>query len=270
MMLPYLEQQPIYNAINFNWVGGYSVGGAINSTIWNTRLGLLACPSDGPAASRPSTSYYGSVGTATYDWWGGIDNNLSNNPPSWKTVQQTTGIFTKYGSYSVADVSDGTSNTIAFSEGLVGGPTNTSSQKNSWRNGVTGVTLGQLRYVDALEYLPNVLTALQTCNQAWKSNTNISQNVGQYWGWGDVGYTMFNTIVTPNSTQYQWHACRDGCGGCSPDSASYTNATSNHSGGVNAAMADGSVRFIKNSIQMRTWMVIGTRNGGEVVSADQY
>ena len=50
----------------------------------------------------------------------------------------------------------------------------------------------------------------------------------------------------------------------------FSNAQSNHSGGVNAVFADGSVKFVKDSTDMRMWMVLGTRAGGEVVSADAY
>jgi prepilin-type processing-associated H-X9-DG protein len=45
---------------------------------------------------------------------------------------------------------------------------------------------------------------------------------------------------------------------------------SNHSGGVNMALADGSVRFMKDSVDLRTWWGLGTRNGGEVLSSDAY
>jgi prepilin-type processing-associated H-X9-DG protein len=46
--------------------------------------------------------------------------------------------------------------------------------------------------------------------------------------------------------------------------------TSNHPGGVNLALADGSVRFIKDSEALLLWWALGTRAGGEVVSSDQY
>jgi prepilin-type processing-associated H-X9-DG protein len=49
-----------------------------------------------------------------------------------------------------------------------------------------------------------------------------------------------------------------------------TTATSRHPGGVNLTMADGSVRFVKNSVNIGSWRAIGTRNGGEVISADAY
>jgi prepilin-type processing-associated H-X9-DG protein len=46
--------------------------------------------------------------------------------------------------------------------------------------------------------------------------------------------------------------------------------TSNHSGGVNICMSDGSVRFVKDSVSRPTWWALGTRNGGEVISSDSY
>jgi len=82
--------------------------------------------------------------------------------------------------------------------------------------------------------------------------------------------TLFNTIVTPNSQQYKWNSCRDQCPGCGPDDSLFSNAQSNHPGGVNALFGDGSVRFIKDSISPQTWMALGTRANGEVISSDSY
>ena len=47
-------------------------------------------------------------------------------------------------------------------------------------------------------------------------------------------------------------------------------AGSPHPGGFNAAFADGSVRFIRNTIKLEVWKAIITRAGGEVIAADQY
>ena len=75
--------------------------------------------------------------------------------------------------------------------------------------------------------------------------------------------TMFNTIAPPNSTQYPWGDCRY-TGGGYPNDATFANANSNHPGGVNVLMADGSVRFVKSSINQYTWWALGTRANGEV------
>ena len=45
-------------------------------------------------------------------------------------------------------------------------------------------------------------------------------------------------------------------------------ASSHHPGGVNVGMLDGSVRFVKNSVNLQAWGSIATKQGGEVVSAD--
>lgn len=80
---------------------------------------------------------------------------------------------------------------------------------------------------------------------------------------------MFNTIVPPNSKQYLWGSCRNTVGGY-PNDATFANTSSNHSGGVNVLMGDGSVKFVKSTINQGTWWALGTRNGGEVVGADAY
>ena len=46
--------------------------------------------------------------------------------------------------------------------------------------------------------------------------------------------------------------------------------SSKHPGGINMAMCDGSVRFLKNSISVYTWWSLATIAGGEVLSADSY
>src|SRR5262249_8143260 len=107
----------------------------------------------------------------------------------------------------------------------------------------------------------------QLCTQKFMSAGGTGGGTGLRWGNGALGYSMFNTIMPPNSTQ--WSACRMDC--CvQAQHAHYVVASSNHSGGVNVLMCDGSVRFVKSSINMTTWWAIGTKNNNEVVSADAY
>ena len=49
-----------------------------------------------------------------------------------------------------------------------------------------------------------------------------------------------------------------------------SNPDSWHPGGVNVTLAEGSARFVENSINIQTWMALGTRAGGEVISSDSY
>jgi prepilin-type processing-associated H-X9-DG protein len=130
-----------------------------------------------------------------------------------------------------------------------------------------------------------VIQALNSCNAFWATPSlatcqgytaccvvGIKQYDGKTWALGERGYTLFNTIVPPNSKQYPWRNCRlsPGCPGCAPEGSSFVNASSFHPGGANFAFADGSVRFIKDSVNMLTYESLGTRGSGEVISADSY
>ena len=83
-----------------------------------------------------------------------------------------------------------------------------------------------------------------------------------------MGFAAFNTVQAPNDT----------VGGCNgggtnegwPNSAWVVGAASAYPDGCNVMLADGSVRFIKSSIRLPTWWVLGSRNGGEVISSDSY
>ena len=169
-------------------------------------------------------------------------------------------------SYGIRDCLDGTSNTICFGETLVGVPNNNLYRGNGF-TGSNGTGYADVEQVG--------LAALQSgdlagCNSTFQAQSNITSGIGQSWLLGNSAYTIFNTIVPPNSTQYKWSVCRFGCGGCSPDSSNYMNAASNHSGGANFLMTDGSVKFIKDSVAWVTYWSIGTRANGEVVDASSY
>jgi prepilin-type N-terminal cleavage/methylation domain-containing protein/prepilin-type processing-associated H-X9-DG protein len=267
MMLPYLDQTPIYNAVNFDWSCWYGTGKQINSTIFNTHVNLFLCPSDGLAADGSINSrmvaegffgesninnYLGSMGTTT-------------NPNN----AMSTGIFAHSTAYGLQSVTDGTSNTIAFSEGLVS--SNNAGQK--WRDGVAiGATslLGP-GVLDANSNVPLIMRDLETCSQAFASTpSNAINNRGYRWGAGSPGVAYFNTIVPPNSTLYPWAGCRFNCGNCGIEYGQYENASSMHGGGVNVMMADGSVRFVKDAIGTNVWWALGTKAGSEVISVDEY
>jgi prepilin-type N-terminal cleavage/methylation domain-containing protein/prepilin-type processing-associated H-X9-DG protein len=306
MMLPYMEQNPIYNAINFNFCGGYNYGGYCNITANNKLIASYMCPSDqnvgyGGAPSQsialavnwgqsnypPNTnSYRGSIGTTTNKWgWTTGYMTCQPDPLGLYTATATpnpctafsTGLFVYYVSNGIQQVTDGTSNTIAYAEDLVGDPGSTFNPLHR-NDGVTGVGTLAGAVGDASAgntYQTLIIPALQQCTNTMKTATVGTGLPGAYdsgnrWGWGAVGISLFNTVVTPNSKQFQWNTCKSTCIGCGSDDSNFANSQSNHPGGVNVLFTDGSVRFIKDSISPQTWMALGTKANGEVITADSY
>jgi prepilin-type N-terminal cleavage/methylation domain-containing protein/prepilin-type processing-associated H-X9-DG protein len=278
LFLSAMEQNTIYNALNFS----LETTMPDNSTGIVTKINSFICPSDPNAGSGSIgsvwsvdadfsniNSYNASTGT-TY-----VPNDNSQGGTS------STGLFSYSYSYGIQSCTDGTSNTIAFSESLVGAPPFTAVRGNGvgGSNGnPTWGNLGSPPVTDVYGNQAQVLADLQGCNVAWQSAQVIYNTRGYIWGLGSTGFTMFNTVVPPNSKQYPWNTCSfigGGSGGVpswpnAANAANFSNASSNHPGGVNVGFGDGSVRFVKDSISMNIWWGLGTRNGGEVISSDAY
>jgi prepilin-type N-terminal cleavage/methylation domain-containing protein/prepilin-type processing-associated H-X9-DG protein len=277
LMLGFLEQQPLYNAANFSWAVVMGQAWAINTTVSNSVINTFLCPSDDlapvavPANDQWSgrlNNYFGSVGTTTA-YTGG---------------RPTTGIFTEAGpAYGVQNITDGTSNTIAFAEALVGpdsGGYQTAQKQALFRNGTNvspSASAGAASIYDVSSNYNAAIADLNTCQQA---SLNFSSgdgpqgmvnedDKGARWAASEGGFSLINTIAPPSSTQWSF-AC---CGfvqsyGC--DNGSFQNVNSRHPGGANILFADGSVHFIKSSISIGTWWALGTKANGEVISSDQY
>jgi type II secretory pathway pseudopilin PulG len=121
-LLPFLEQQAIYDAANFsiNVING-PPGVWINSTAIHTRVSGFLCPSDTPPAwptitvdksTAPGTNYFASVGSSLE-----FDSSRTGGPPNGVFAYIKTGAG---GPVKLAGITDGTSNTIAFGEWQVG------------------------------------------------------------------------------------------------------------------------------------------------------
>jgi len=255
-LLGYVEQGPLYNSINFCFPPVASaLGSGTAGTALLVKISSFLCPSDARAGKSYINSYYGSMGPSV----------------GYITQTQSSGLFAMTVCNNISAITDGTSGTVAFSERLVGSP----SQPDHFPgNGMDNLPSSPgFGAYNAQTIIPAFQTTLTACNAAWQANINTSscyQSAGEYWAWGAPGMTLFNTLVPPGSTQYPWNSCRSGCGGCGTDNSNIVNATSNHPGGCNVMMADGSVRFVKSSISMLIWMQLGTIAGGEVVSSDAY
>ena len=256
-MLSFLEQTALYNAINFSLVSGdpgQTTGGIQNSTCWFSKINTFLCPSDGNAGN----------GTGGNNWnsYGGCQGTTSQT-----NATTTTGLFAHANCYGIRDCTDGSSNTVAFGEYLVGGPVQTNGYRG---NGIDNAAV--TTYFDVSANVAGYQSDMTTCMNSWQggtTGTGISNCVGRCWILGSAGYTMFQTINPPNSTQTPWGGCRN-CNTCGMDSTNYMNASSNHSGGANFLMADGSVRFIKSTINQSTYWAIGTRANNEVVDAASF
>jgi prepilin-type processing-associated H-X9-DG protein len=227
-------------------------GLAVNSTVYNAKVAAFLCPSDGNAGLANTCSYNASQGTTTYNCCNG-------------NLRAVTGLFGNGISYGPQSIPDGTSNTIAFAEGLVGDQINNASKR--------GNSTGQIgsnqaaNQQDITGMLTQVQADVAACTTKFNSAGGSQNGRGSRWGGGAMGYSMFNTVVPPNGAR--WSACRMDC--CiQAQHAHYVNANSAHSGGCNVLLGDGSVRFIKDSIRWETWWALGTRAGGEVISSDSY
>jgi len=280
---PFVEQSAFYNAINFD--NTYSDPG--NTTVSITPLAFLYCPSD-PGdhiddASLGGTGYATtSYGTCDGDWyvysiiWGTTN---SVGPPN-RTL------FGPNYSRRIAAITDGTSNTLSTSEGYIG-----HAQMRSCMNSpavpsdpITGtwsptnVPLPGPNSAAALELLIN------SCGTA-TGKVKAGGPIGHTrWCNGGVYYSGFTTAMPPNQgvstasravgfsnagavLPMDWDSVDENDGG--PTYMSLA-ASSHHPSGVNALFADGSVHFVKNSIDPGTWRALGSIAGGEVLSADQY
>jgi prepilin-type N-terminal cleavage/methylation domain-containing protein/prepilin-type processing-associated H-X9-DG protein len=266
-MLPFLEQTPLYNNINFNWSpeGDGNSSDKINSTAKNTLINGFLCPSDTNAGKIQTNSYHCSVGTSI---------SIAGQ------TGQSSGMFASWTSYGIRDATDGTSNTVAYAEALCGdGRGNSKGNQNPASlgrgNGVMGAAGGDVNFIYDVSqgtFPATVDGYLQTCNQQWKATSGkIVDYRGFRWGIGIPGFTMMNHIQPPNGGAYKFNYCRLGCSpGCNMDNAASMPASSSHSGGVNTLMSDGSVKFVKDTVALRVWYALGTRAGNEVLSSDQY
>jgi prepilin-type N-terminal cleavage/methylation domain-containing protein/prepilin-type processing-associated H-X9-DG protein len=261
-MLPYLELTALYNSINmcFGVAAGQVPTGPINSTAYGTKVALFMCPSDPNAQLLVGIE---PVAPCDYSCCFGT----TTTPSTVQVMTGSTGLFTWWRSYRIQNCTDGTSNTIAFAETLVG---DGSTANFSASSGIFGIALGPAEVLDASANWPAVQAGLQLCNAAYnsRSTANLSNGGGSRWMKGGAADTLFNTVVTPNSQVYPWSTCTDW-----PSSAheiEFSRAGSSHPGGVNALFADGSVHFAKDSINQATWWALGTKANGEAISADSY
>jgi prepilin-type N-terminal cleavage/methylation domain-containing protein/prepilin-type processing-associated H-X9-DG protein len=280
LLLGYLEQRNIYNSINFSISSAENEDNGIQATASTTKIASFICPSgifkSAPFGyindygmswindQLPGNSYFASVGPTLCPW-------TTANPP---------GIFgissPGYGgAYGVKDVTDGTSNTIAFGEWRSGDydPSKLSIQDGInllvyTVNGVGGWNSTQSTMPAGAAAFPSFLQACAGAapgsTASWKTNKSF---IGDQWQHGMLGHTLGTTLLPPNA---QYPNCQLEPWGGDMDAPGMWNLSSYHPGGCNAAFADGSVRFLKNSLAQQTIWYLGSKGGNEALSADSY
>jgi prepilin-type N-terminal cleavage/methylation domain-containing protein/prepilin-type processing-associated H-X9-DG protein len=254
MILPYIDQQPLYNLLNFNFppdtpgMGGvvafmpaYSTNG-VNTAASQTKIPMFLCPSDGDSTTLAwagGNNYVGNQGSWLCDLGTAIPA-LSTTVPT----ELNHGVFFYLSKIRMAAITDGVSNTVFFSEKIRG----TGSPN----------PISDLFVMPTQTTLAGTYATCMTTNPA--SATPLTSVWGASWVMGENCCTLYNHISTPNTI-----SCA-GTGFTPPmtNMAMQVTANSRHAGGVHIMMGDGSVRFVGNSINLGTWQGLATRDGGEV------
>jgi prepilin-type N-terminal cleavage/methylation domain-containing protein/prepilin-type processing-associated H-X9-DG protein len=249
-ILGYMEQNNAFNSLNFN-LSSYDVSNATGASI---SISSFLCPTD-TSTQIPTgqvlagfgwgaVNYRANEGTSVAMWYGADDVDNVNNG----IVAPPNGLFYSGELIKLASVTDGTSNTAAFSEHVIGDFSNSIATDIS----------------DSFAPGTHPLNSDDAYNMCLATNVNDLNNQG----YSNVGAPW---IYGYHSTTSYWHSGPPNSRSCMfPPRRISTTANSRHPGGVNLCLADGSVRFIKSTVNVQTWRALGTRNLGEVVSADGY
>jgi len=247
-ILPFLEQAAMFNSLN----QFFPSQAAQNSTIHNVQVNSFQCPSDGndPGTPTGETSYPNCLG-------------ITRTTPGSTTTVNLDGAAYKMGKsqpaegspVTLASITDGTSNTVIFSEWIKG--------KNS------GTIRGGL---DQVYYAGTAETPGQTPLQFQQTCLNSTQIAYAQKGIDWLLHTTakgggYSHIMPPNKKACWFNTGDIGTGG---SDNSEVSASSSHSGGVNVGFLDGSIKFVKESISNQTWWALATKAGGEVIDASSF
>lgn len=252
---PYIEQAALYKLTNFSLDPNAVEGVA------NMQIPINLCPTD--------TDRMTNAGNPAHEFGRGRTNYNANagNDSGWilsgsainiaASKEQNNGIFITNQAIRIAQVKDGTSNTALMAEALLGdgddalisipGDTfeitySATDPTPADRNAI---------YNECISFQPTPTT------KQWSYN-------GRYWHVGNYAVTRYNHIMPPNRT-----SCGASGAGALNVRMNYKGvaktASSRHTGGVNVALVDGSVRFVNDAVDVQTWWGLGSRDGKELL-----
>lgn len=302
-ILPYLEVQRAYNAINFSvgerWgptpystqnslngmYGSTADGGiyaVINATVITLQVSAFLCPSDpgrsnqttivlepgGPAHEIGGHNYPFNCGLNPFST-GGQLNGPAYFPTFAKHVKDAGLAATPFKGLRAErpvgypSFADGTSHTAVFSEWVKG-----DGVKDSARDGLLMVYQAPIAS-DSEAGRPDAEARLADACQHAPEAEKASSYKGDWWISGAVG--TYSHTQPPNS-----RSCHYGdTNWVAPmKSAAFAvnqiSASSTHPGGVNVALMDGSVRFVKETVNPASWRALGTVAGGEAIGGEGF
>jgi prepilin-type N-terminal cleavage/methylation domain-containing protein/prepilin-type processing-associated H-X9-DG protein len=266
-ILPYIEQQALWDSLNQTQVYNAVQNGTASSTF----VKAFNCPTDPTVINRGmanypghdfgDNSYYNNIGTCL------TFNGLQFDGPAYAMGTNFGPVVT------LASITDGTSNTAIYSEGLKGW--------NLTQDGPWMVYLSPLNVSVTPPVTPTVpagstslASTLQTIGATCQTSTTLSllTTKGVSWSDDDCGSGGgYSHIMPPNKKACFFTNQNHSALNYFLDAyATMIGASSYHQGGVNVGFLDGSVKFIKDSVNLGTWGAISTMNGGEIVSADSF
>lgn len=267
-ILPFVEQQPLYDSINLNISMSDATGPTApymayigadhpNAEAARTRVPCYLCPSDsnsstdamGSALPAPD-NYAGNAGwipfATGYDGSRATPGKQNGMIP---LVSPGEDVGWHVNKISFKNVTDGLSNTVAVAERRINDRDwNGQSGKNDAifsfcaGGGRTARTLAEHR---------------QYCVNTFSPDTALSRPHGRAWisGWS-LTAPIYTHVMEPNSRNCHFHSGF-------VDGNFLTTASSQHPGGVNVVLGDGHVRFVEDSIALNVWWSLGSRDGGE-------
>ena len=173
-----------------------------------------------------------------------------------------SGPFTLYAFYRAAQFPDGLSNTVGISERIQG----------DWLSDVVskGDYLLADHHIGAIDGRERGRYMIEKC-AAEASNFSWESRGGECWMYAGFHFTNYNHCLPPNpkTPDCAFDPAKEGLHNRLIHSGSFP-ARSRHPGGVNVAAMDGSVRFVRDTIEREVWQALGTRNGREIINADAW
>jgi len=240
-ILQHLDQSALFNSVNFRLGGDVYYGRQENSTAERSRVSVFLCPSDPEAGAMLRNSYRANTGPEA-DPYGAL-----------RRPGFAFGSFTPvYQAIRPADFTDGMAQTVLFSERVVGDGTKSkyTPHRDLWY---------------AAKFLPWTVPPAdemaRLCGSLSDPAPRHHSEMGSTWLYSGNDRTFYNHVLTPNSLVPD-------CGHeLLPEKYAVVTARSYHLGGVQVLLADGSSRFVGDSIDLPIWRALGTRSDGITVDS---